>query len=153
MSLRAGAGMVSDLDIWLAATLLIRRHGADAELTGGTTSRSHARPWRFRGTIRVEADQAGGRGAPGAADGQAELKSRIGRAAPAGPSAGSCATRGIAYSISASRPGSACSTGWRRRRDASDVDAVAEDVVAVDDDVAEVDCRLWPKRSAIASAT
>jgi hypothetical protein len=27
-----GSAMVSDLDIWRAANLLIRRHGADAEL-------------------------------------------------------------------------------------------------------------------------
>ena len=32
MVLRSGVAMVSDLDIWRAANLLIRKHGADAEL-------------------------------------------------------------------------------------------------------------------------
>ena len=32
MVLRSGVAMVSDLDIWRAANLLIRKHGADVEL-------------------------------------------------------------------------------------------------------------------------
>jgi hypothetical protein len=32
MVLRSGVAMVSDLDVWRAANLLIRRHGANAEL-------------------------------------------------------------------------------------------------------------------------
>jgi hypothetical protein len=32
MVLRSGVAMVSDLDIWRAANLLVQRHGADAEL-------------------------------------------------------------------------------------------------------------------------
>jgi hypothetical protein len=32
MVLRSGVAMVSDLDIWRAANLLIRKHGPDAEL-------------------------------------------------------------------------------------------------------------------------
>jgi hypothetical protein len=32
MVLRSGVAMVSDLDIWRAANLLIRKHGANAEL-------------------------------------------------------------------------------------------------------------------------
>jgi hypothetical protein len=30
--MRSGVAMISDLDIWRAATLLIRKHGANAEL-------------------------------------------------------------------------------------------------------------------------
>jgi hypothetical protein len=38
MVLRSGVAMVSDLDIWRAANLLIRRHGANAELEAAKRS-------------------------------------------------------------------------------------------------------------------
>jgi hypothetical protein len=39
MVLRTGVAMVSDLDIWRAAGLLIRKYGADAELEAGEAHR------------------------------------------------------------------------------------------------------------------
>jgi hypothetical protein len=64
--------MVSDLDIWRAANLLIQKHGADAELEAAKRADLMLERSDYEGQV-VEADQAGDRGAPGFPDGQAPL--------------------------------------------------------------------------------
>ena len=66
--------MVSNLDIWRAANQLIREHGAPALI-----SKQHARMFDRgddEGRLVWDADQARGRGAAGAAVGNAKLKPR-----------------------------------------------------------------------------
>jgi hypothetical protein len=55
--------MISDLDIWRAAQLLIRKHGAEAELEAARLQDTDARPWRWREPARVAAERSSGAGA------------------------------------------------------------------------------------------
>jgi hypothetical protein len=65
--------MISNLDIWRAANLLIQKHGADSELEAAKHADLMLRPRRRRGAASMAADQAGDRGATGSHCGQAEL--------------------------------------------------------------------------------
>ena len=65
--------MISDLDIWRAANLLIRKHGADAELEAARLQDLMLDRGDDEGRHCMAADQAGDRGAAGAAVWQAEL--------------------------------------------------------------------------------
>ena len=51
--------MVSDLDIWRAANLLIRKHGADAELEAAKRADLMLDRGDDDGQAPVDADQAG----------------------------------------------------------------------------------------------
>jgi hypothetical protein len=68
--------VISDLDIWRAANLLIREHGADADREAAHLQDLMLDRGDDEEAARTGADQASGRGAAGAAIEQAKLKRR-----------------------------------------------------------------------------
>jgi hypothetical protein len=70
--------VIPEIDIWRAASLLIRRHGADAELEAAKRADLMLARGDDDGPALVDADQTGNRGPTGAARWKVRLRGRIG---------------------------------------------------------------------------